>query len=92
MVVFLVYRKKIINFITFGHPWKILWLAVKKSANTPQPWKKFLSMPTPQSKGKSFADITRVSKVSGTKDDDMFFNGFISVISASTSMSSCTSR
>jgi len=33
-----------------------------------------------------------VSKVSGTKDDNMFFNGFSLVTRASTSMSSCTLR
>jgi len=33
-----------------------------------------------------------VSKVSGTKDDDMFFNSFGSVTRALTSMSSCNFR
>ena len=32
-----------------------------------------------------------VSKVSGTKEDDMFFNSFSSVTRASISMSSCNS-
>jgi len=40
--------------------------------------------------GKSFAASRTVSKISGTKDDDMFFNGFSSVTRASTSPSSYT--
>jgi len=73
----------------FHHFWrplaKFLWLPVEKSANGP-PWKKSFRCPCLREGVRASLTSRTVSKVSGTKDDDMFFNGFSSDTRALISM------
>ena len=92
-VVFLVSRRK--NEISSLLPSlleRFLWWPVEKSANASPPWKKSFRCPCVKTGLRVLVTSRTVSKVSGTKDDDIFLNGFSSVSSASASMSSCTFR
>jgi len=78
--------------LLFASPWKHFYGYLWKNSLRPPLEKKSFRCPCLRAGVRALLTSRAVSKVSGTKDDDMVFSGFSSVTRASTSMSWCTFR